>query len=173
MQSDWGQRAPCLGWALFADDAGQAALRELLRREETRYTHAAPPCGTLSRARENLVPLALQRLGAPSPPPLRSNAFLEGLPPLKGLDLHKVTLANRLAYFVAEVMAALHEKGVFFTVENPLNSFLWLLPPFLRLAALAGVRLIKYQACMHGGNRPKRQALMTSVPARFTAPPRT
>ena len=127
----------------LTDPAGQSSLRKLLQRERPSYGHAAPPCGTMSRARDNPIPLALQRLGAPSPPPLRSKAFRAGLPSKAGLDLQKVTLANALADYVGEVMEEFHDEGILFTIENPLNSYLWLLPRYVRLAKLPGVRMIR------------------------------
>ena len=119
----------------------------------------------MSRAREKLVPAALQRLGAPNPRPLRSNDYPDGLPDLEGLDLIKVKLANKLSDFVAEVVLDMHQRRAFFTVENPLNSYLWARPSYASLARLPGIRIIRFQACMHGGRRPKRQAFMTNQAA--------
>ena len=96
----------------LTDVKGQASIRRLLLEERPAYAHAAPPCGTMSRARDKPIPLALRRLGAPCPPPLRSNRFPEGLPSLSGLDLQKVTLANTLADFVGEVMEEFMVWGV-------------------------------------------------------------
>lgn len=60
------------------------------------YLHAAPPCGTASRARERRMPFRLRKRGAPEPKPLRSEKFPHGLPSLQGLDKIKVDKANAI-----------------------------------------------------------------------------
>ena len=135
----------------LTDQLGQQAVRQLLADEPPVYLHAGPPCGTMSRAREKPVPQALQRLGAPNPQPLRSNEHPCGLPTLEGLDLLKVTLANRLSDFVADVVLSVYHRKAYFTIENPLNSYLWMRPAYVSLARLPGVRFVRFQACMHGG----------------------
>ena len=58
----------------------------------------------------------------------------------------KVTLANQLPEFVVEVIWDLYHQRVFFTVESPLNSYLWLLPQYMAIAALPGVRFVRFQS---------------------------
>lgn len=71
-------------------ESGQTLLWEILRRPNVCGVHLAPPCGTASRARE------IPRSQGPNPLPLRSEAFPDGLPSLKGLDYKRVLSANSL-----------------------------------------------------------------------------
>ncbi len=67
--------------------SGQQILWEVLNRPNICGVHLAPPCGTASRARREY---------GPSPLPLRSEAYPDGLPSLRGLDLKRVRSANCL-----------------------------------------------------------------------------
>ena len=69
---------------------------------------------------------------------------------------------------VANACSELLERGIFFSIENPRNSYLWSLPQFLALLGRPSVRKPVYQACMHGASGVKWQALATSLPAEHT-----
>ena len=53
-------------------------------------------------------------------------------------------------------------NGIFFVIENPTNSRMWLLPFMLELAGYAAVVEVVLDVCMHGGLRNKSQKLMTN-----------
>ena len=150
--------------------AGQEVVLLELSHQNVVYVHFAPPCGTMSRAREKPISRWARSQGAPEPRPLRSDANPEGLPHLAGLDKAKVASANELANFTARLCTLLHSRGVFFTIENPRRSHLWQLASFQTLAALPGVRRSEYDACMHGSDRDKHQSLMTNMPEEATRP---
>ena len=76
----------------------------------------APPCGTMSRAREIPLPQWLKDKGIPEPYPLRSTQHPQGLPGLDGTDLIKVQKANALAAFTCDVAVWCRGNGVFFSI---------------------------------------------------------
>ena len=82
------------------------------------FCHAAPPCGTCSRARE--LP--------GGPPPLRNEVYPWGFDDLSPDQRARVDAANKIYIGLAKFVEFLILKGVFFAIENPENSLLWLLP---------------------------------------------
>ena len=120
----------------------------------------APPCGTASRARDKPVPKWLQRRCVPSPPPLRSAEYPSGLPGLRGVHLERVELANACYDTASQVFIAGHERGIFVFIENPKNSYMWMVPSIAKLFNIAGVFFTCFHACMHGGSRDKQTALL-------------
>ena len=120
----------------------------------------APPCGTASRARDKPIPAWLRRQGVPSPPPLRSAQYPSGLPDLHGTDLTRVELANACYATAARVFKYGHLKGVYVFIENPTNSYMWMVPCIAELFQLAGVYFTTFQVCMHGGERDKKTSLL-------------
>ena len=88
----------------------------------------APPCGTSPRARDKPIPRWLQRLGVPSPPPLRSAEHPSGLPHLQGRDRARVEQANACYSVAARVFVYAHRCGAFVFIENPTNSYVWQVP---------------------------------------------
>ena len=87
--------------------------------------HLGPPCGTSSRARNIPIKKKLKRQGAPSPKPLRSSRWPDGLPTLKGVNKERVVSANLWYDFCRRVIAACEQHNVLFTVENPTHSLMW------------------------------------------------
>ncbi len=53
--------------------------------------------------------------------------------------------------------------SITFSIENPLNSYLWLFEQYLEIASRPGWHFVTYQGCMHGGTRPKWSAWLTNV----------
>ena len=68
----------------LSSETGQTMIRQIMQSPRFHFLHAAPPCGTCSRARSIPIPLAQRLRGAPAPVPLRSDAFPAGLPDLSG-----------------------------------------------------------------------------------------
>eukprot|EP00973_Karenia_brevis_P042270 5850707-Karenia_brevis.AAC.1 len=55
------------------------------------------------------------------------------------------------------------EKNIAWSVENPMSSLMWETTPFIKLRqwlqSKGKFSVISYQACMHGGRRPKKCSL--------------
>ena len=78
-----------------------------------------------------------------------------GLPDLQGTDLIRVTQANCLYTFVCRLVRLAKSLGVAVSIENPGNSWMWCLPPFLDLFTEVAGETVYFHACMHGGTRDK------------------
>ena len=104
-------------------DVTQQWVQELIEKEirmgRVAAVHMGPPCGTASRARNIPIRKKLRRAGAPNPKPLRSSKWPEGLPGLKGVNLAKVTNANILYQFTAQLAELCDSYGVLFTMRTP------------------------------------------------------
>ena len=93
------------------------------------------------------------------PKPLRSNEFPMGLPTLQKdspEDFDRVQNANKLYDFTARCCLILLGLRVAWSIENPLNSILWLIPVMARLLANGLVHQTVFQHCAYGGDRPKK-----------------
>ena len=112
------------------------------------FCHAAPPCGTCSRARE--LP--------GGPPPLRNEAYPWGFDDLTPEQSARVEAANKIYCGLATFVELLISLGIYFAIENPTNSLLWLLP-------IWGDKILKhaffvtFDACVYGGSRKNSQNL--------------
>lgn len=153
-------RAPCAKIDVTSK-SGQDLLWRILEQGRVYYAHAAPPCGTSSRARDKAVPAWKVALGAPNPKKLRSELQPHGIDGLEGLDLVRVLKANAVYAFVAAFMKQCHLKGIKCSIENPKRSYMWMLPEFLELKSL-GMFFVNYQGCRHGGNRDKWSSWLTN-----------
>ena len=96
-------------------ESSQTILLKLLEEERIFSIWAAPPCGTASRAREKANKGGSK--GKRHPPPLRSDAFPEGIPaalagqpPVLPLDATRLQQANIIYDFVASFFQLAHEK---------------------------------------------------------------
>ena len=107
----------------LANPADQALLMTKARAHEFDYVHAAPPCGTSTRARDKRVPLWLQRLGAPDPKPLRSTLEPEGVQGLTPFNRMKVEQANSIYKFLAAFFMLCSSLGILWSCEDPLRSY--------------------------------------------------
>ncbi|CAE7222589.1 unnamed protein product [Symbiodinium sp. CCMP2592] len=107
----------------------------------------APPCGTSSRAREIALP-------EPSPAPLRSLTFPDGLPHLSGLNLVRVNRANQLYHFTTTICAEAHHRNLIIAVENPRSSLYWSTSFWAAAASFCPMHT-DFQHCAFGGRRPK------------------
>ena len=123
------------------------------------YFHAAPPCGTSSKAREKPLPSCMSRERAR---PLRSATQPLGLVNLTQAEKAKVTAANYLYAVTVVCMCLLELRGAIVSCENPTSSYMW--PVFQLFISQAPVSLqqafarfafVKFQSCMHGGARDK------------------
>ena len=138
-------------------DSGQKHFRSLLREPSLVYVHFAPPCGTSSRAR------LIQFAGAP--PILRTDRYPHGVPGLRGINKVRVHQANKLYSFCAETCRSLYILGVFFSVENPKNSFMWATSWWRQLCKDIGMFASVFDHCMYGGERRKGTLLLHTIPS--------
>lgn len=105
-------------------------LAYILEHYPVKYIHAAPPCGTSSRARD--IPL-----GRGCPQPLRSDMEPNGLSTLEGDDLARVTAANLIFKGVCDLLIQASRKGIAWSVENPAHSLMWQTTWFMGLRQYA------------------------------------
>ena len=132
---DHMQKPEAQGRVLVADLAtkdGQGLLHFWMTCPYLVGVFLAPPCGTASLAR--LIPV-VDEWGRPmpSPRPLRSSEFPEGLPDLVDRDLQRVNQANLLYTLTADVCQQATERGLLAAVENPRGSLFWATKAGLRV----------------------------------------
>ena len=131
--------------------SGQQILWEVLNRPNICGVHLAPPCGTSSRARD------IPRAYGPSPLPLRSEAYPDGLPSLRGLDLKRVRSANCLYRLTGEVLRFCLDRNIPCSVENPARSHFWATKSFTEPIkdVLSQLEETYFHHCMYGSKRRK------------------
>ena len=122
------------------------------------FVWLAPPCGTASRARE--IGGRGQQSG---PQQLRSDLFPEGLSDLSPEDKVRVDRANSLYKVTAVWATDAVTRAAFFVIENPHRSYAWHF--FRQVQKMTGVFTVDFDACMFGGERPKRTRLLTNCPS--------
>lgn len=120
------EKYPTVCLDLANDEAVKYLLALLKQPGLVFYVHAAPPCGTASRAREKKLSWKVKALGAKEPQPLRSEKWPHGIPGLKGSNLRRVTTANDIYRNVAFLCKCGIQAGAFVSIENPSRSYLWL-----------------------------------------------
>ena len=113
----------------------------------------APPCRTCSRARE--LPEGL--------PPLRNKAYPWDFDDLDAQQRARVEAANLIYKGMVKFIEALIIRNIFFAVENPHNSLLWLLPIWKTI--LRSAFFVTFDACVYGGLCKTAKSLLTNVKA--------
>lgn len=93
-------------------------LTFLVKSRRPFHFHAAPPCGTASRARDR--PLGPDEHG---PPKLRSEEYPLGFPWLQGHWKAKVQSANSIYIKLISFCLWLNSLQIFWSIENPGNSY--------------------------------------------------
>ena len=134
------QGVPALALDLKA--SSRKLVLDLVQSKRLAAVHLAPPCGTSSRAREIYA-------GPGCPQPLRSPLHADGLPGLSFLQRTRVSAANKLYRFTAEVIRACHSLGVLWSLENPHKP---------HAAVVAGAK------GLYGGLRKKATTFWSSAP---------
>ena len=118
----------------------KAELRDLRTEGATLALLFAPPCFTLSRARDRAR--ATQ---------LRSTAHPEGLPGLDADQSRLVKSANAIVLLVFELaIYAARELSAVVMIENPATSYIWALIARLRPGFKITWRDIKVSQCLFG-----------------------
>ena len=135
----------------------QRLVLSWLERPEVIGVFAAPPCGTATAARQ--IQLEPYQHG---PPPLRSVDMPDGLNDLTGDALIRVSFANMLYSFVAEVMDRCSELGKPCAIENPRNSLFWLTTPMVERKHTHLDCVQDHQACAYGSKRDKWTRLLAN-----------
>jgi hypothetical protein len=143
----------------------QAVLRRAVEQGLIWVVHAAPPCGTATRARDRPIPQWLKDQGAPEPKPLRSQQEPQGLASLEGTDLLRVQAANLIYEIVAEVCLIMDARGRYWCIENPANSWMWQTKWLKKLAESTKKKETFFPHCLYGGTRPKWTKFLHNIPA--------
>ena len=155
-------KAPVIRLDLTSEH-GIELLWRILQQDNVVAVHLGPPCGTSSRARD------IRRRSGSDPKPLRSVIHPDGLPWLQGLDLQRVTSANKLYDLTGRIFAWCCDNGLLCTIENPVRSHMWRTSHLSsHLHGRSGIIEVCFHTCMYLAQRKKRTKLLTNHKA-FTA----
>ena len=88
-------------------------LHYVVRNFQACFVHAAPPCGTCSRARE------IHLGGSKQPRPLRSSEYPHGLPHLSADEQTRVDAANSIYSQLSEFLLFCNQCQIPWAIENP------------------------------------------------------
>ena len=130
--------------------SGIDLLWKLLADPRLAYVHMGPPCGTAARSRD--IPLPFYFKGKyPEPKPLRSAEFPRGFEDgrLSARDAIRVAEANRIYDLCVQVAIECTRRGIPWTIENPKNSWFWVIAEVAGLLNLAGVGDVVFSAVVH------------------------
>ncbi|CAE7383343.1 unnamed protein product [Symbiodinium sp. CCMP2592] len=127
---------------------GQKHFLSLLNEPNLVYVHMSPPAGTATR-------------GAG----LRDDLHPHGLPSLRGADKVRVNQANRLFEFCARACKIMYMRGILFSVEGPLQSFLWATKWWRDFFTDVPIFATTLHQCMFGHSRKKATLLVHTLPA--------
>ncbi len=149
---------------------GQACLLSLLRELKPAAIHVALPCGTGSRARERPIAPHLIAKGAPQPKPLRDADHVLGIPGLHHRDVHRATLANKLASFTVQLIVFAMATSCFISIENPVRSWMFaVIAHYIRESDNHELSkfwndmfAVDFANCAHGGERDKKTRVLCS-----------
>lgn len=131
-------------------------LAYILQHYPVKFIHAAPPCGTSSRARD--IPL-----DNGGPQPLRSDKEPDGLSTLQGDDLAQVTAANFIYKGVCKLLIQASKLGTAWSVENPARSLMWQTQWFVQLRKYG--QFYNFEACAWGSKRQTDKSFLSNAPA--------
>ena len=113
--------------------------------------HLATPCNSMSHARDRGPVRTMNSTGPGWPGRLRSRAEPWGLKAVTHLQDRKcMAVGNCLAKFSAALMEATLLYRIPIAIENPASSWLWSLPPFLRLARRREWSMVTAHFCAFG-----------------------
>ena len=136
----------------LTDKEDQKKFKQWMRSPLVVGIFWAPPCGTCSLARNIQLRDSFGRK-IPGPVPLRSPEFPEGLSGLRDKDRRRVSAANKLYEFLAEIIKKAVTRGLIIVVENPRSSLFWQTRFWKSVAK--HFLYTSHQACAYGGVRPK------------------
>lgn len=127
----------------------QATVLEWIKHPAVKGVFLAPPCGTASTARQIHLP------GENAPMPLRTADEPNGISTLSGRDMLRVSAANILYEFTADVMDLCTLLNKACMVENPQNSLFWITTWWAECESGRQHHIADHQACAYGAQRPK------------------
>ena len=135
------------GWDICDDKNFEKLCKE---SDATDWIHKAPPCGTFTRARRS------DEFGTVDV--LRSDSHPEGW------GDPRAEQGNQIARKVAALCRQRHNKGQWWSIENPKDSYLWELKEFQQLKKLPGVYFVIMDQCAYGASSRKPTGILTNAP---------
>lgn len=120
-----------------------------LCRDEIDHGHFAPPCRTLSRARRT------DEHG--SVPVLRDDEHPEGWGSAEAEE------GNQIVARMVLLCLMLVARGATFAIENPWDSFIWLLKKMQKLLKLKDAELVCLHQCAYGASSRKATGILTTA----------
>ena len=123
---------------------------EMLLDEPALWKHMAPPCKSFSRARRTDHVAVVKTL--------RSDSRPEGY----GCSVTKE--ANKLVERCVEICRKQIDEDVFFSLENPWNSYIWDLRCVKALLKINEVQLKRVDQCTAGSPHFKPTGILTNAP---------
>ena len=84
-------------------------------------------------------------------------------PNLAARDQDKVRLGNKLMQLTVDLVGLAHTADVGWSIENPLGSYLWAMPPVQRLAKFTNVSRTEFDMCRFGSAHLKPTALLSNT----------
>ena len=153
--------SPFISLDLVVEWAQQSLLRLTKCKHSRPILWIAPPCNTLSFARERRLPAWTGLSDAAGAKPLRSKDHLNGLP--SAMRDHKQATklyrANFLLSFTFQMLQTANLQTSPWFVLNPRNSYLWQFPEWASLSWTD----VDLDSCAYGGSRKMRQRIRCSV----------
>lgn len=131
------------------DDEDYDRAKELCRGGLD-HGHFAPPCRTLTEARRDDEHGSVKVLRSFDRP--------------EGFGDPEADEANKVVERMVVLCLLLHAAGRTFSIENPFNSFLWLLRCMQRLLKMRVVELVLLHQCAYGAQTVKPTGILTSSP---------
>lgn len=116
--------------------------------------HAAPPCGTCSRARE------IHLAGLNQPRPLRSSAAPHGLAGLTAEEQKRVDAANSIYQQLSVFLQLCTQHNIPWSV-NPARSYLW--ETEWMQVLMTEATMYYFTACAWGSTRPTKKAFLSTL----------
>lgn len=135
-------------WNILND--GDFAKSKELCQTGLDHGHFAPPCRTLTEARRTDEHGAVAIMRSPMWP--------------EGWGHPDAIEANEIVTRMVVLCLLLHNSGKTFAIENPFNSFLWLLKDMQKLMKLRTAELVLLHQCCYGAQTMKPTGLLTTAP---------
>ena len=135
-------------WNILVDKDYERSTE--LCKTELDHGHFAPPCRTLTEARRTDEHGSVRIL--------RSHQQPEGWGDFEAEE------ANKIVERMVVLCLLLFNRGCTFAVENPFNSFLWLLRVMQKLIRLRSVELVLLHQCCYGAQTMKPTGILTCAP---------
>ena len=151
----------------LTDNEAQTCLKQHITATKPGAIHLALPCGTGSCARDKPLPKSPSGSQSTETTSRRPPCPI-GLPGLGPRDQARVAASNILASFVVDIIQDAMETGCFVSVENPLNSWMWLvIEHYVHIRRNDSLKTffqqmisVVFNHCAHGGLRPKKTKLL-------------